>query len=124
MGYWIVAVDDEPLSLKKAKEQLNEKGMRVSCLRSGKELLAFMESNEPDLILLDYDMPITPGPQVMEMIRSEPDSAQVPGFVPASRDGGVKDTSVRQGSYMQQQMELFFLQEEHMDHIVPEFLHV
>ena len=30
MEYWIVAVDDEPLSLKNAREQLNKKGMRVT----------------------------------------------------------------------------------------------
>ena len=37
-----------------------------------------MEKNQPDLILLDYDMPITPGPQVMEMIRSEHSAAEIP----------------------------------------------
>ncbi|MBO4889592.1 MAG: diguanylate cyclase [Lachnospiraceae bacterium] len=57
MGYWIVVVDDEPLSLKNAKEHLNKKDMRVSCLRSGSDLLTFMEKNTPDLILLDILMP-------------------------------------------------------------------
>ncbi|MBO4904401.1 MAG: diguanylate cyclase [Lachnospiraceae bacterium] len=69
MGYWIVAVDDEPLSLKNAKEQLNKKGMRVSCLRSGEELLAFMEKNSPDLILLDILMPEMDGFETYKKLR-------------------------------------------------------
>ena len=69
MGYWIVAVDDDPLSLKNAREQLNKKGMRVSCLRSGKELLTFMENNEPDLILLDILMPEMDGFETYRELR-------------------------------------------------------
>ncbi len=69
MEYWIVAVDDEPLSLKNAREQLNKKGMRVSCLRSGKDLLTFMEKNEPDLILLDILMPEMDGFETYRELR-------------------------------------------------------
>ncbi|MBR5419864.1 MAG: response regulator, partial [Lachnospiraceae bacterium] len=57
MGFWIVVVDDEPLSLTNAKAMLNRHDMRVSCLRSGQDLLRFMEKNSPDLILLDILMP-------------------------------------------------------------------
>ena len=57
MGYWIVVVDDEPLSLTNAKNLLRARNMRVSCLRSGEELLEFIEKRTPDLILLDILMP-------------------------------------------------------------------
>ena len=57
MNYWIAVVDDEPLSLTNAKEMLNEGGMKVSCLRSGGDLMKFLEKNNPDLILLDILMP-------------------------------------------------------------------
>ena len=50
MNYWIVVVDDNPLSLTHAKNILKEKDMRVSCLRSGRELLKFMAKNAPDLV--------------------------------------------------------------------------
>ena len=56
MNYWIVVVDDNPLSLTHAKNILKEKDMRVSCLRSGRELLKFMAKNAPDLVLLDIQM--------------------------------------------------------------------
>ena len=57
MGYWIAVVDDEPLSLTNAKNLLHSRDMRVSCLRSGEDLLLFMEKHAPDLILLDILMP-------------------------------------------------------------------
>ncbi len=57
MNYWIVVVDDEVMSLTNAKAILGDQDMRVSCLRSGKDLLKFMETHTPDLILLDILMP-------------------------------------------------------------------
>ena len=35
-------------------------------------------SDLPDLILLDYEMPVTPGPKVMEMLRSESTTKDIP----------------------------------------------
>ncbi len=70
MGYWIVVVDDEPLSLKNAKLLLSTQDMRVSCLRSGADLLKFLEKNTPDLILLDVLMPEMDGFQTLSAVRS------------------------------------------------------
>lgn len=69
MGYWIVVVDDEPISLKNAKMLLNTENMKVSCLRSGAELLEFLDSNEPDLILLDVLMPEMDGFETIAALR-------------------------------------------------------
>ena len=45
MNYWIVVVDDDAMSLTNAKNLLSGQDMRVSCLRSGRDLLKFMEKN-------------------------------------------------------------------------------
>ena len=57
MKYWVVVVDEKPLNLTHIRSILSEEDIRTSCLRSGKELLKFVEKNEPDLILLDVMMP-------------------------------------------------------------------
>ena len=69
MNCWIVVVDDEALSLTNAKNLLNEQDMRVSCLRSGQDLLKFMAKNEPDLILLDILMPEMDGFETYHALR-------------------------------------------------------
>jgi diguanylate cyclase (GGDEF)-like protein len=69
MKCWIVVVDDEALSLTNAKTLLNEQDMRVSCLRSGQDLLKFMAKNEPDLILLDILMPEMDGFETYQALR-------------------------------------------------------
>ncbi|MBR6469779.1 MAG: response regulator, partial [Lachnospiraceae bacterium] len=69
MGYWIAVVDDEPFSLTNAKNLLREKNMKVSCLRSGSELLEFIENHTPDLILLDILMPGMDGFETYRALR-------------------------------------------------------
>ena len=69
MGYWVVVVDDEPLSLTNARNLLSANDMKVSCLRSGSDLLKFMGKNEPDLILLDILMPGMDGFETYKALR-------------------------------------------------------
>ncbi len=69
MDRWIVVVDDEAMSLTNAKNMLGEENMRVSCLRSGSDLLKFMEKNQPDLVLLDILMPDMDGFETYKALR-------------------------------------------------------
>ncbi len=76
-GKHILLVDDDTTFLKMIQGWLSEK-YRITAVKSGIQAITYMANHKPDLILLDYDMPITPGPQVMEMIRSEYHYSDIP----------------------------------------------
>ena len=76
-GKHILLVDDDPVFLKMMQDWLSMK-YNITIVRSGMQAITYIANHTPDLILLDYDMPITPGPQVMEMIRSEHSAAEIP----------------------------------------------
>ncbi len=73
----ILLVDDDPTFLKMMKGWLDS-DYRVTIVTSGMQALMYLADNKPDLILLDYEMPVTSGPQVLEMIRSETKVDHVP----------------------------------------------
>ncbi|MGO4972393.1 response regulator [[Clostridium] aminophilum] len=73
----ILLVDDDVMFLQTMQNWLRD-SYKVSATKSGMQAITFLAFNKPDLILLDYDMPVTSGPQVLKMIRSEPDTANIP----------------------------------------------
>ncbi len=73
----ILLVDDDGTFLKMVKGWLTPT-YRVTIVSSGVQALMYIADNTPDLILLDYEMPVTSGPQVLEMIRSESKVGSIP----------------------------------------------
>ena len=45
---------------------------------SGLQAIKWLGKNKADLILLDYEMPVTSGPQVLEMLRSDDETRSIP----------------------------------------------
>ena len=66
---------------------------RISLANSGMQAITWLANNRPDLILLDYEMPITSGPQVLEMIRSDVQTADIPVMFLTGK--GDKDSIMR-----------------------------
>ncbi len=84
----ILIVDDNPTMLQSFKRMLESK-YRVFIANSGINAFTFLGKTPVDLILLDYEMPVANGPQVLEMIRSEPSMAHIPVmFLTAKSDRG------------------------------------
>ncbi|MBR5637245.1 MAG: response regulator [Pseudobutyrivibrio sp.] len=73
----ILVVDDDGTMLRTIKSWL-EGHYQVFMVNSGMAAITFLAKNKVDLILLDYEMPVTTGPQVLEMLRSEPTTAHIP----------------------------------------------
>lgn len=73
----ILVVDDDPMMLKTIKMYLDDK-YDVRVVPSGTKAVASMGKFKPDLVLLDYEMPVCDGRQTLEMIRSDDDFSQIP----------------------------------------------
>lgn len=73
----ILIVDDDPNYMGLVREWL--KGTyKVAMANSGLQALKWLGKNKADLILLDHEMPVTSGPQVLEMLRSEEETRDIP----------------------------------------------
>lgn len=81
----ILVVDDSGAMLRNVKSWLEEK-YQVILANSGAMAIKYLTLNRPDLILLDYEMPIVDGRQVLEMIRSELDFSDVPVIFLTGKD--------------------------------------
>lgn len=73
----ILVVDDSGTMLRTIKAWLAPK-YKVSIAGSAAMAISFLATNRPDLILLDYEMPVCSGPQFMEMIRAEEATHSIP----------------------------------------------
>ncbi len=73
----ILVVDDAPLMLRKIKNILERK-YDVILASSGKQALDSMFKEEPDLVLLDYQMPGMDGKEVFEKMLADNDLKYIP----------------------------------------------
>lgn len=73
-----VLVVDDALVARQSMRELLEKDYHVILADSGFSAIKSIVLGKPDLILLDYQMPICDGRQVLEMIRSNSDIADIP----------------------------------------------
>jgi len=80
----ILVVDDSGTTLRSIKEWL-EVSYDVVLANSGMMAIKYLTMDKPDLVLLDYEMPVCDGKQVLEMIRSEIDFADIPVIFLTSR---------------------------------------
>lgn len=72
----ILVVDDSSVMLNSIKRWLGDK-YQITLAESGVTAIKCMVLNRPDLILLDYDMPICDGKQTLEMIRAEKELSDI-----------------------------------------------
>ena len=77
----ILIIDDDPAYAKIVREWIRDK-YKVDIVTAGMQAITFLlklpESDKVDLILLDYEMPVVDGPQVLQMLRQEPATDSIP----------------------------------------------
>ncbi len=81
----ILVVDDSGAMLRNVKGWLEDM-YSVYLANSGAMAIKYLSLNRPDLVLLDYEMPVVDGKQVLEMIRSEAEFSDIPVIFLTGKD--------------------------------------
>ncbi len=96
--YHILIVDDDKLNLAAAKHALTGY-YKITAVTAGAQALRFLQNSTCDLILLDINMPEMDGFEVMEKIRENPDSADIPIiFLTADSDPKIESRCLQAGA--------------------------
>jgi len=80
----IIMVDDNPANLRIGKNILS-KNYTVATAPSAEKLFGLLENNTPSLILLDVDMPEMDGYETIKILKSRPQTCDVPVIFLTSR---------------------------------------
>lgn len=78
MAKRILIVDDEPNIVLSLEYLMRQRGYAVTTARDGDEALAAVDTEAPDLVLLDVMMPRKDGYEVCQLLRERSELADMP----------------------------------------------
>jgi CheY-like chemotaxis protein/phosphoribosyl 1,2-cyclic phosphodiesterase len=93
LGRRVLVVDDDPDIRALANLALTQDGHTVSEAGSGREALALIAANVPDLLVLDLLMPEQGGLEVLQILRSRDATAMMPVVVLTAMDDEINTRS-------------------------------
>jgi len=74
----ILIVDDEPYNVDYLEQELEDLSYETITAANGQEALEKIRSDSPDLVLLDIMMPIMDGFAVLEKVKADPSTRDIP----------------------------------------------
>ncbi len=83
----ILIVDDQPDLAGLMADLLADAGFETRTAENGLEALAEVQSNPPELLLLDVNMPELDGFEVATMLKSDPATATIPIIMLSANEG-------------------------------------
>jgi CheY-like chemotaxis protein len=88
----VLVIDDEFGVAEVLQSILEDEGYRVATAINGKQALTRLNESTPDLVMLDYMMPIMDGTQTLTAIRNNATFAKIPVIMMSS----LEEVSVRE----------------------------
>ena len=87
MALHVLVVDDNEINLRLVRHALEGRGFSVDTVTSGPEALAALERCRPDLVILDILMPDMSGMEVLDRIKANPRTADIPVIMLTAKAG-------------------------------------
>ena len=109
----ILVVDDLEENTRLLSHLLESKGFRVSIAHDGVEALKSVEENPPDVVLLDLIMPLLDGFQVLEKLKQNPATENIPVIIitgMSKRDANVRAIELGAHDFIQKPFEPVLLE--------------
>lgn len=95
----IMVVDDDDSTLEFLRDALTIEGYGVVPLQNGKNAVDVAKSETPNLILLDLVMPEIGGLEVLQLLKSDPRTREIPVIILTGKGRmGDRDASIRLGA--------------------------
>jgi CheY-like chemotaxis protein len=92
-------VEDSKPIRRENESALYHAGYEVICAEDGEAALQLAEEQMPDLILLDMILPKISGPEVLQHLKSEPATAEIPVVVLSSLSEKNREKLLEAGAY-------------------------
>lgn len=77
----ILIVDDEPFNVDYIEQELEDSEYETLSAVNGQEALNKVQSESPDLVLLDIMMPVMDGFEVLSRLKGNPETREIPVIV-------------------------------------------
>ena len=95
----VLIVDDEPFNVDYLQQQLVDCNYHLLTAFNGREALEKIESQQPDLILLDLIMPVVDGFAVLAQVKADPVLRDIPIIIiSAEKDSRSVVKGIKQGA--------------------------
>jgi DNA-binding response OmpR family regulator len=85
-GRKILVIDDDALLLETASQLLRQRGFQVATHQDSFNRLNAVRTCRPDLILMDVNMPLVPGDEIVKLLQEDPDLRGIPVLLFSSND--------------------------------------
>ena len=89
-------VDDEIHIIQVVAIKLKNNGFEVITANNGQEALEAALEHEPNVIITDYQMPVMDGLGLIENLRKQEQTAQIPVIMLTARDFAIESEAVEQ----------------------------
>ncbi|TYQ29752.1 response regulator [Pseudanabaena sp. UWO310] len=94
----ILVVEDAPDNQVLVEQVFQDSGYQVTCIQDGQAALDWLETNHPDLILLDLSLPEIDGWEVARQLKASDRTAKIPIIaVTAHAMKGDKESAIASG---------------------------
>lgn len=87
----ILVVDDEIHIVQVVAIKLRNNGYDVTTAEDGQKALECIHKNKPDIIVTDFQMPVMSGLEMVENIRDDPKTADIPVIMLTARGFAINE---------------------------------